>query len=355
MPLWVKLLASQLEQTDIIKTAYIEPTAVHAVYKTGVREFYYFKITKRWKRRRKNAFHIGPKAATIRRELPIFKEFHNDPLDDSPTYHWCINRNQFNEATLVEQRIALHRLLREILNTKPEPDWYPEEILEQDWEYLQTAKYDKYLVNGAITCFPKGYGATSKHFRILEHFFNPGANQRGRVLLAALRSISKRKNVRINSSNIRKVARWFTRRRVINPLVYCALFKALKIAGPVGDLHPGYGSKALACAMMGLPYYTVRDEGFQRALNLGFGSLTRADFGWLEGQQLELLISDSNFDNFHIPTGDILNQAHRMLCYAPRNQKQELIEKFSPTSVLQLYDNAVEAKTFSGSNYLLLW
>ena len=349
----MKLLASQLEQTDIIKTAYIEPTSLHAVYKTGVREYYYFKITKRRKRRPRNSFHIGPKSAAIRRELQIFKEFSNDPLDDSHTYHWCINRNQFNEATLLEQRIAMHRLLREILNTKPEPDWYPLEILEQDWERLQAESCDRFLLDGAITCFPRG--PRLQHHRILEHFFNPGANQRGRLLLKALRLICRRHTTRINSSNVRKVARWFTRRRIISPLVYCAIFKALKITGPVGDLHPGYGSKALACALMDIPYFTVRDERFQRALDLGFGSLTRTEFGWLENQKLELLISDNNFNGFHMPTGDILSRARRMLCYTPRDQRQELIEKFNPTSVLQLYDHAVEAKTFSASNYLLLW
>ena len=353
MPLWVKLLASQLEQTDIVRIAFVERTTVHVIYKTGVREIYYYRVKRRRKKRGDNCFIVSPRSAAIRQEISIFKEFRDDPLDDSPTYHWCINRNQFNEATLLERRIAMHRLLREILNTKPEPDCYPDHILEQDWQKLRDMRFDRFLVGGAITCFPSGHG--SLYFRILEHFFNPGGDQSGRVLWTALRKVCYKKKVRINSSNIRKVARWYTRRRIISPLVYCALFKALKIAGVVGDLHPGFGSKALACAMMDLPYLTIKDDRFQRALDLGFASFTRADFGWLEDQKVELLISDNNLDGFHMPTGDILNQTHRMLCYVPRDDRQKLIEQFNPTSILQIYDDAIEAKTFSGSNYLFLW
>jgi hypothetical protein len=349
----VKLLASQLEQTDIIKTAYLRPTTIQAVYKTGIRELYYFKVKKRKKKRHDNTFVVNPKLAAIRQELQVFKEYRYDPLDESPTYHWCINRNQFNEATLMERRIAMHHLLREILKTKPEPDWYPEEILEKDWEQLQNANSDKHLINGAITCFPRG--RIPPYFRILEHFFNPGANQTGKVLWTALRTVCDKKKVRISSSNIRKVTRWFTRRRVINPLVYCALFKSLNVTGVVADLHPGFGSKALACAMMGLPYLTIKDDRFQRALDLGFASFLRADFGWFENQNVELLISDNNLDGFHMPSNDVLNCTQRMICYASRDDKLKLIEQHNPTNVLQLYDHAVESKLLRESNYFLLW
>ncbi|MCK9557042.1 MAG: hypothetical protein M0R50_03245 [Candidatus Cloacimonetes bacterium] len=349
----MKLLASQLEQTDIIEAAYIRSTTVQAVYKTGINEVYYYKVKNRKKKRGDNCFVVSPRSAAIRQELQTFKEYHDDPLDDSPTYHWCINRNQFNEATLMEKRIAMHHLLREVLNTKPEPDSYPIQILAHDWISLQDTKFDKYLLNGAITCFPRG--RVSPHFRILEHFFNPGANHRGKTLWAALRLVCNKKRIRINSTNIRKIARWLTRRRIISPLVYCALFDALKITGPVGDLHPGYGSKALACAMMGLPYYTIKDDRFKRALDLGFSSFTRTEFGDLEDQKIELLISDNNFKKFEMPSADMLNNTTRMLCYAPRDERQSLIEQSKPTSVLQIYDHAVDAKTFSKSNYLLLW
>lgn len=349
----MKLLASQLEQTDIIEHAYIERQSVHAAYKTGIRDYYFYRIVKRRKKRHDNCFFLTPELAVIRKEIPIFKEFRNDPLDDSPTYHWCINRTQFNEATIVEQRIAMHRLFREILNTKPEPDWYPDNILESDWQLLQETGYEKYFVNGAVTCFPRGRPPT--HFRILEHFFNPGAHQAGKMLWKALRNICNKKQVCINSSNVRKITRWFTRRRIISPLVYCAIFKALKITGPVGDLHPGFGSKAIACAMMGLPYFTVKDERFEKAIEAGFASFVQGNFGWLDGQKLDLLISDNNFDGFEMPSGDILSQTKQMICYASRRNKQELIDQYKPTSVLQLYDHAVEAKTFKGCNYLLLW
>ena len=349
----MKLLASQLEQTDIIANAFIERLSVHAVYKTGIRDRYYFRLTRRDKQRGDNCFVVRPASAAIRHEVPIFREFHDDPLDTSPTYHWCINRTQFNDSTLVERRMAMHRLLREILNTKPLPDCYPDRILDEDWEQLQSADIDPYVVNGAITCFPMRRRLS--HFRILEHFFNPGANERGKYLWRALQCICYKKTVRINSSNVRKVARWFSRRRIINPLVYCAIFKALGISGPIGDLDPGYGSKALACAMLDLPYYTVRNDRFQRALDLGFASFTRAEFGWLEDQNLELLISDNNFNGFAMPEENVLSRARRMLCYAPRGERQRLIDKYHPTNVLKLYDNHKEALILRDSNYLFLW
>jgi hypothetical protein len=351
--MWVKLLASQLEQTDIVKTAFIEKTFVQAVYKTGIRETYNFKIRRRYKKRPNNHYNISPKMAAIRREIPIFKEFRHDPLDDSPTYHWCINRNHFNESTLLERRIAMHRLLREILNTKPEPDWYPYDILEGDWERMLQYPSEKYLRNGALTCFPC-IRSPHFHFRVLEHFFNPGANYSGYTLLKALRYVCKKKTIRINSSNVRKAARWYSCRKIISPLLYCALFKALKITGPVGDLHPGYGMKAIACAMMGLPYYAVKEEGYQRALDLGLSSFTRSEFGLLENQQVDLLISDDNFNSFQMPSGDILNQARKLLCYAPRDNRQELATQHNPTATLQLF-NDTQDRSLRNPNYLFLW
>jgi len=351
--MWAKLLASQLEQSDIVKIVYLEQTLVQAVYKTGIRETYNFKIKRRKKKRPNNHFNVSPRSAAIRHEIPIFKEFRHDPLDDSPTYHWCLNRNHFNESTLLERRIAFHRLLREILNTKPEPDWYPYEILEEDWQRMLEYPAEKYMRNGALVCFPNGKSPPF-HYRIPEHFFNPGGNHSGRTLCCALRLVCRKKRLRINSSNVRKAARWYSRRRVISPLLYCALFKALKITGPVGDLHPGLGSKAIACAIMGLPYYTVKDDRFQRALDLGLSSLTRADFGWLEGQQVDLLISDDNFNSFQMPTGDILNQARKLLCYAPRDDRRTLTEQYNPSVTLQLFNDALD-KTLRNPNYLFLW
>lgn len=353
MPLWVKLLASQLDQSDIVKIVYVEQTLVQAVYKTGIRETYNFKIKRRKKKRPDNHYNVSPRSAAIRHEIPIFKEFRHDPLDDSSTYHWCINRNHFNESTLLERRIAFHHLLREILNTKPDPDWYPDEILEEDWKRILEYPSEKYMRNGALTCFP--YGRSPHfHFRILEHFFNPGGNHLSRTLYQALRCVCHKKKLHINSSNVRKVARWYSRRRIISPLLYCALFKALKITGPVGDLHPGHGAKALACAIMGLPYYTVRDERFQRALDLGLSSLTRADFGWLEDQQVDLLISDDNFNSFQMPTGDILNQARKMLCYVPKDERRALAEQYNPSTILQLFNDSQD-KMLRNPNYLFLW
>jgi hypothetical protein len=349
----VKLLASQLEQTDIVKTAFIEQTLVQAVYKTGVRETYNFKAKKRHKKRPNNHFNISPKSAAIRHEIPIFKEFQHDPLDDAPTYHWCINRNHFNESTLLERRIAMHRLLREILNTKPDPDWYPDEILDEDWGRLLEYPSEHHMKNGALICFPPSR-TPHFHFRMLEHFFNPGANHSGFILFQALRYVCHRKRIKINSSNIRKVARWYSRRQIISPMLYCALFKALKITGPVADLHPGYGSKAIACAIMGLPYYTIKNEQFQRALDLGLSSLTRSEFGLLEDQKVDLLISDDNFHSFQMPTGDILNQARKMLCYAPRDQRQELSDRYNPSTTLQLF-NDTQDKKLHNPNYLFLW
>jgi hypothetical protein len=129
----------------------------------------------------------------------------------------------------------------------------------------------------------------------------------------------------------------------------------LNITGAVGDLHPGFGCKALACALMGLPYYTIKNDRFQRALDLGFASFTKAEFGWLDNQKLELLISDDNFNSFQMPSGDLLKQARRMICYSSRDDREKLISQFSPTNVLQIYDRSLEAKMLRDSNYLLLW
>jgi hypothetical protein len=353
--LWVKLLACQLEQTDIIEFANIRPNTLQAAYKTGVREIYYFKVRKHKKKRGDNCFVVCPKTAAIRREVPIFKEFHEDILDDSPTYHWCINRKQFNVATFMERRIAMHRLLREILVTKMQPDWYPYHLLESDWEQLKNTSLDRYSVNGSITCFPRQGNKAPKHYRILEHFFDVGSGISDSALWNALIYICKKGVKRINSSNVRKLAKYFVRRRIIDPLAYCTLFKSLGITGAVGDLHPGFGSKALACAIMGLPYYTVKDDRFQSALDKGFSSLTRADFGWLDGQQVELLISDNNFSGFCMPDGDLLDRAKSMLCYVPKAKKPELLAEYNPTNILQIYDFPKEARTFKDPNYLFLW
>lgn len=325
---------------------------MQAIYKTGIREVYYHKVKKRRKRKVKFSFIVSPEKAAIKQEIPIYKEYKDGPLDDSTTYHWCINRTQFNESTLLEKRISMHRLLHEIIATKPEPDWYPIDILEHDFELLKSRKYNKFISSGAITCFP---GHPLKHYRILEHFFNPGANYDERLLWKSLQHICNKQHVRINSSNVRRAARWYIRRQIISPLVYCALFKSMKIKGPIADLHPGYGSKALACAMMDIEYYPIKTESFQYALDIGFGSFTRSEFNWFDGQNIELLISDNNFTQFDMPDSNLLKNARRMLCYVSRSDRKKIVDKYKPSIILQLYNNAVEARTLQSSNYLLVW
>ena len=350
--LWVKLLACQLEQADIVEFANIRTTSVQAAYKDGRRDIFYFKV---WKRRKKgpNCFIVCPKSAAIRREIHIYKEFRDDPLDESETYHWCINRHQYQAGTLVEQRLVMHRLLRELVNAQFKPDCYPEYVLEEDWQKVQEGLIWKYLINGSITCFPGGY--RSPHYRILEHFFNPSYDLNKVSLWFGVRAACKRLKTKINSFNVRKLARHYVHRRIISPLAYCALFRSLNITGAVADLHPGYGSKALACAMMGLPYYTVKDDRFQRALDLGFSSLTRADFDWFDGQEVELLISDDNLRSFQMPSSDLLSKAKKMFCYVPREAKQELIDKYHPVNVIQIHSRAGKALMLKDPDYLFIW
>jgi hypothetical protein len=354
--LWVKLLASQLEQADIVKFANIRPNTVLAVYKTGIREVYYFKVKKRKKHRGDNCFVVTPESAAINQQLPIFKKYNEDPLDESSiSYHWCINRSQFNNATFIEKRIAMHRLFYKIYDTKNMPDCYPQHVLDKDWKLLQAKNYSKFLINGALTCFPTMGLYNPRHFRILAHFFNSNSDLDRVALWGGLRLLYGKKNVPINSSNARKFARHFARRIIIDPLMYCALFKSLGITGAVGDLHPGWGSKALACALMDLPYYTIKNDRFQRALDLGFSSFTRGEFGWLDDQKLELLISDDNLKNFQMPGENLLNQTKHLICYSDKKNKQKLSDEYNPINILQLYNKPKESKMLKNPNYLFFW
>jgi hypothetical protein len=324
------------------------------IYKTGIREVYYFEVRRRKLKRGDNCFVVTPQSATIKEDLPLYKEFEDGPLDNSVSYHWRINRNQFEEATLLEQRIAMHRLLRKLMATKSEPDWYPEQVLESDWEYLRTCDFNRYFVDGSFACYPRTRRKPA-HFRITEHYFNPSTNLSRVALWAAVCETCNKKTVPLNSSSIRKMARWAERRRVLSPLVYCAIFKALKITGAVADLHPGRGAKAIACAIMGLPYFAAKNERMKRAIDLGIASFLRMDFEWFNKQKVELLISDNNFDSFVMPTGEKLNQANKMLCFVPYMEKTKMVSRLNPTAILQIHSWAELALTLQNPNYLFLW
>lgn len=185
--------------------------------------------------------------------------------------------------------------------------------------------------------------SVTKHWwKILDHYYNIAPITPYRLYTVGKKLLNlKRKN--ITTSLMRYAVAKKCRVRPCNPLIYLAIFQRLGIES-VLDLHPQFGSKALACILGNIKYYyRPADTIPSGMIDIGLDAEIYAN------QKVDFLLSECDMKKFDI--SDVkyyLPYAKRVIAYAPSNDKIEIMNRYKPKRLIKL------ANPFD-ANYLVVW
>jgi transcriptional regulator with XRE-family HTH domain len=369
--LWVRKLFDQLTKQPIVNKVFLRSDHIHVRFKNYFWETYYVQEWPANKRRPKLSYIIDSQQALIENVPQVLSEYENESFEDVydkngiiQKPHIIINRDQFEQASLLEQRLALHEFCRQITQRGWIWPEHPEHILQAEYEKMLQFKESKYIVNGIFSIFANNGMKPAPGRRIIEHFFDisefADVFRSPRLVMKILNELASRSDLKLNTHNMLRIFSCGEGRlpgnhrlfRMFDPVAYSVIFKRLGINGSILDISPGYGNRAIAAAINQLKYYTMPDDRFNKALSKGFAEFCGLDYTPWEQNQVDLLIYDNNFDTPNMSViNDYMSFAKRMIIFVPNRLKVEYQAKYKPESVIKL-----KTKWFQRSpDYLFLW
>jgi len=355
-PTWVRSLSHKLRETGLVNNIQIWPAKLSVRYNTGVIERYWF-ISDKPPRKH---IHITRASGKITTEIPIVKLVESDLLQPDRTefQYVAIGKRAWAAGTTIDRALALQRFTAmacEIGYQGRVPHASLIDDLNNLRAYDQAACQLKTPNGVLIDFYPRHNHRPGDH--ILGHFFDyeraPRPPTRQCLITAASRPrlvhrLARRleyAHKRISSHNIMKTIRKFAGPRLMFCRAYAALLERLG-ARSVYDPDPETGAKALACALLHIPYYTDRVPLFDEALQRGFAGFIDLDHRYTdEASEIpHYALVDRNFASYDYDAAlDLAARAQRLAIYVPAASKGEAVEECAPESIVDchMYRNRV--------------
>lgn len=345
--IWEKTLIHRLRQCPTVKRVYVREGYLHVRYRDYFWENYYTIKRERLKRPW-TYYEIDPQKARLDKIPAVYPEYGTD-MEGKILYpaHIALSRADLKTASLLEQRVAVHEFVRQIV-TRGWPEYtYPDEVLAEDLKRVRNFNVTNYLENGGFTAIAKRLRQPPGK-KLMLNFFDFSAFweylRKPRIalrlcnqLLAKTVPFNVTNMLQLLSSNEGQVvpATWGKRIAIPDASVYCAVFRNLGIKGSVLDVSVGLGNRAVACAASGLSY-TTPDPKFQHALDRGFVETTGLDWRPYEGQRVDLALYDEGFQRPQMEKVlPYLKAAGRLIVFCPAQHKQVVL-KYKPTLALRI-------------------
>lgn len=200
--------------------------------------------------------------------VPVLDVYEPDLGGQNQYPQLYIPKRTWNRATVINQRMAVHEFLKRTWDRGWAWPRHPESVLQKELDSLRrTVQRRTFGTLGEASLYYGGY-------KIIQHFFDlqqfaPRLGKRRDMFRFVNRLIEQ--NEIVSTENL---VNWLMRRsktwpRV--PLKLAVILKKLNVRS-VLDLHPGWGSNALACALGGCIHYYVAEAGhpFRLAAQRGF-------------------------------------------------------------------------------------
>lgn len=360
---WVRKLVEELQQQQTVRKVYIRNDHVHVRFMNYFWETYYVDSRKFKKHRRPFSYSINKEDARIKDVPQVLPEFERSLLSDKEQCHIIINRKQLRKSSLLERRLAVHEFCRQITQRGWIWPEYPDSVLISEWNKVRAYKETKYLRAGGFTIYGS-YGRPAPGKRIFEHFFDLSefaeVFRSPRLTMKILNELLNRNDLAFNVHNMLRIfssgevpiPERYPRFRLFDPAAYAVIFKRLGIRGSVLDLKPGFGNRAAACALNGLKYFTIPDDRFRLAMSKGFGEFIGLDYQAYDGQKVDLLLCDNNFEETDITEAfGYLDRAKKMIVFVPNPKYREYQAKYRPESMIKLKTKWYQKQP----DYLFVW
>lgn len=367
--LWVRELLYKLQEQPTVRKVFLRKDHIHVRFMNYFWETYYVDYRPLKNGRRPPLSYVITKDDASLFKVPqVLPEFEDtllsDVFDNKDVCHIALNRSDLRKASLIERRLAVHEYCRQITQR----DWlwpeYPDHVLQAEWDKVRAYKEVKYLKRDGFTAFAHHGSKPAPGRRIIEHFFDlsefGGVFRSPRLVMKLLNKLLSRDDLAFNIHNLLRIfsceevqlPATYPKFRISDPVVYAVIFERLGIKGTVFDFTPGFGNRAIACALKGLKYTTIPDERFNTAINKGFIDFIELDFEKFNGQKVDLLLCDNNFKEANIP--QVLQYAdwtRHMMIFVPHSKKLETQAKYKPKSIIR-----IKTRWFQKApDYLFIW
>lgn len=344
---WQKKLIHKLKNHKEIRHILLKQHGIVAYYKSGNKDFYWF-IPKEIKMGYKS-WVLDDKNSAINKIPEIYPQFYdNDRYPD----HWVIQRKDLEESTLLERRLALHTLVHKLHDRGWVQPSIPEEILLEDRDSLY-GKERTTLDHYDLTSFTKfrkpGWRIILNYFDLKEELLLWWRAQRR--IMRVVNALYKREKYDINTIDLFWVS-CLTTVKHTNPNMYVDLFKRLNIKS-ILDLHPGYGSKAMAASTLGIKYHTLPNEKFDHAINKGFAEFLGLEHATYNGEQVDLVLSDKCLNYSETPelAFEYADKTKQLAVFVPKDLMKEYSEEYNPEHVFRVANKPGK----KNRDYFFIW
>jgi len=346
---WARKFIFELEQLDIVRKVYYRSDHIHVRFKHRVWENYYLD---RIGKRRFHSYNVISDDCRLSHVPEISRQYEEDFDSHEYAGHIHINRNEFNNASLLEQRIAIHKFCYQIVNRGWIWPKYPIKVLETELVKMRNMKHEKYICTGGFTAFPKCGTRPAPGRRMIEHFFDVDeiwpvirSPKRTTVILNKLAN----KAVPFDTHNFLRTA-MVGKIKIIDPVFYVSLFMRLGITGTILDLTPNHGSRAIACAIANIEYRTLKDDRLLRAINNGFSSFVGLKHEIYNGGKIDLVMCDNDLSVTTIDVMQYASFAKNILIFVLAKDKMTVLKRGQPKTIIP-----VKARYYQGFDYLFLY
>ena len=344
--IWVRRVISDLEKQEIVRTVKHRINHIHVRFMNFFWETYYIDKPKSKLSRIPHSFILEKENSRLTKIPATYLEYEHD-LESEEYYpaHITLRKKDWDQASFLEKRLALHEFTR-IINRR---GWiwpkYPKHIIQQDFDRLRNSNQSKYINNGVFTAYPRIGTRELAGFRLVEHFFGVAelweeVFKSPKRTMKIMNQISKTKT-RISFHNIIRFA--CVKRssiKIYDPSVFNWIFKRLGITGTVLDLYPGNGYNAMACALAGLKYMTIPTPKFQTAIDNGFAEFIGLDYEPYDDRKVDLVLSNNDFKQTDIKEAmEYADKTRNIIHFVDRKNKNIEMAKYKPSNVLRITSN----------------
>ncbi len=355
MERWEKKFINELQQQPIVSKIRVRTNYYHVHF----RDYFYdnYSIKPYPNRKRPHTyFELDPTNCRIEKIPLVYPEYGVD-VDGKALYpaHIALSRADLAQASIVEQRLALHEYTRQIVTRGWIWPAFPEAIVQADFEQVCASAIATYEMNGGFTS-RMGYAQPGR--KVLMQFFDFSRYwsylRRPRLAVRFASILLAKTTIDFNFYNLlTTVTRNPTWMRtpttpIPNPAVYTAIFRKLGFQGTLLDVAVGLGTRAVACAAAGLRY-TSADPAINPALERGFEQFSGLIYEPYTGQKVDVAIYDEGFiapDMTKIMP--YLDKAKTLLVFVPAKNRDEVL-KYKPKEAIRFKTN------INITNYLFIW
>jgi hypothetical protein len=269
----------KLKQNDLVRWVKYNYYNARVLFNDGIKETWILRENKR-KAKPSRFYHNFPSANLLsERGLTMYQEFETNPLEKEEYQllqpFFIIQRSDIDRAGFIDIRLMVHKIITRLMSEGWIDLKYPTSVLRDDLKRLKQCDPNRFFCGGGTISAYLQYGKSIPGRAIVEHFLKWGECTDGRKtfqdswvrpqsLYMSIDSLMRGRKDITRSNVVRKLSVEGGRRnagpKFTNPWFYYSIIKSFfPSINSVYDSCPEWGSKLLACSLMGSSYHYEGD------------------------------------------------------------------------------------------------